>query len=51
MALFHFGGFFRVSDFTGSTSRYNDFDGHLMVSKIVIEFFPGLTATELQQFV
>jgi len=39
MALFQLGGFFRVSSFTGSTSRCNDFDGHLMVSKMVIEFF------------
>jgi len=39
MALFQLGSFFWMSGFTGSTSRCDDFDGHLMVSKMVIEFF------------
>jgi len=47
-----FSGFLKKDDFIGFTRRCEDFDGHSMVSKMVIEFFSiGLTTIELQQFV
>jgi len=50
--LFNFRRFLKKDGFIGFPQRCDNFDGHSMVSKIVIEFFClGLTTFELQQFV
>jgi len=37
--FFIFSGFLNKDDFIGFTRQCDDFDGHSMVSKMVIEFF------------
>jgi len=37
--FFIFSGFLREDDFIGFARKCDDFDGHSMVSKMVIEFF------------
>ena len=49
--FFIFSGFLRKDGFSGFTRRCDDFDGRSMVSKMVIEFFPGLTTMKLGEFV
>jgi len=41
--FFIFNGFLKKDGFIGFTRQCDDFDGHSMVSKMVIEFFLGLT--------
>ena len=49
--FFIFSGFLRKDGFNRYTQWCNDFDGHSMVSKMVIEFFLRLTTMKLGQFV
>ena len=49
--FFTFSRFLRKDGFIGFTRQCDDFDGHSMVSKMVIEFFLCLTTIRLAEFV